>query len=216
MQGQDMLAAFKRALVLGAHCDDEFGCAGTIIRLLEAGVDVYYAAFSACEESVPPEFDREVLRWEVKEAIAVLGIPEKNFTLFDFPVRHFPAHRQEILETLIRLRATVTPDLVLLPALSDIHQDHGVIAHEGVRAFKHVTILGYELPMNTISSTHTCFVELEGRHVEQKLAHAQCYRSQQARPYFRPEFLRGLAAVRGVQMSVEAAEAFEVIRLCLR
>jgi LmbE family N-acetylglucosaminyl deacetylase len=216
MAERSMLSSFRRALVLGAHCDDEFGCAGTIMRLIEAGVDVAYAAFSACEESVPPEFDREVLRREVKEAIAVLGILEKDFFLYDVPVRHFPTHRQEILESLIQLRAKLTPDLVLLPALSDIHQDHAVVAHEGVRAFKHATILGYELPMNTISSTHTCFVELERRHVERKLVHARCYRSQQARPYFRPEFLEGLAAVRGVQMNVEAAEAFEVIRLCLR
>ena len=216
MAGQGMLASFRRALVLGAHCDDEFGCAGAIMRLLEEGVTVYYAAFSDCAESVPPEFDRDILRREVKEAISVLGIPQENFFLYDYPVRHFPTHRQEILETLIQLRAKLTPDLVLLPALSDIHQDHSVVAHEGVRAFKHATILGYELPMNTISSTHTCFVELERRHVERKLAHARCYKSQQARPYFRPEFLEGLAAVRGVQMNVEAAEAFEVIRLCLR
>src|SRR5690349_33904 len=101
MADQGMLASFRRALVLGAHCDAEFGCAGAIMRLLEEGVEVFYAAFSACEESVPPEFDRDVLRREVKEAIAVLGIPQENFFLYDYPVRHFPDHRQEILETLI-------------------------------------------------------------------------------------------------------------------
>jgi hypothetical protein len=88
-----------------------------------------------------------------------------------------------------------------------------VIAAEAIRAFKHATILGYELPMNTISFRHACFVPLEERHMDIKIAHAACYVSQQQRPYMNPEFLRGLARVRGVQINRTAAEAFEVVRV---
>jgi LmbE family N-acetylglucosaminyl deacetylase len=211
-----MLFGAHRALILGAHTDDEFGCSGTIARLVESGVEVHYACFSPCEASVPPGFDQDVLKREVAAAIQVLGIETERFYLYDYPVRHFPAHRQEILEDLVTLRSRVQPDIVLLPALSDIHQDHGAIAREGLRAFKHVTVLGYELPMNTIKFQHACFVELEPRHMEIKLAHMQCYESQRHRPYARPEFLQALATVRGVQINADAAEAFEVIRLCVR
>jgi N-acetylglucosamine malate deacetylase 1 len=210
-----MFLGARRVLVLGAHTDDEFGCAGTIARMTEDGVEVHYACFSSCEESVPEGYDRDVLKREVAEATAALGINSERFTLYSFPVRHFPAHRQEILEELVRLRRRVEPQVVLLPALSDIHQDHGVIAREGLRAFKHATILGYELPMNTITFQHACFVQLEPPHLERKIAHVQCYRSQQDRPYMREEFIRALATVRGLQMNVPAAEAFEVIRLCV-
>lgn len=211
-----LLTQFKRTLVLGAHTDDEFGCSGTIARLCEAGSDVFYATFSACEESVRSEFPKDVLKTEVLDAIETLGIPRERFWLFDIPVRNFPDHRQTILETMIKLRAQIQPDLVLLPCSADIHQDHSTISREGLRAFKHATVLGYELPMNTITSDQTCLIELQPEHVELKLAHARAYASQQHRPYFNPEFLRGLATVRGLQMNVQYAEAFEVMRLCIR
>lgn len=178
-------------------------------------MEVHYACFSPCEESVPEGFDRDVLKREVRDAIKVLGIAEEHFTLFDYRVRHFPAHRQEILEDLIRLRRHIAPELVFVPAFSDMHQDHAVIAHEGFRAFKHSTLLGYELPMNTISFDHACFVALEERHVEVKLRHALAYRSQAGRAYLGESFIRSLAVVRGLQINTAAAEAFEAIRLTM-
>lgn len=203
----------SRALVLGAHTDDEFGCAGTIARMIEDGVEVHYACFSSCEESVPDGFDRDVLKREVRDAIKVLGIDEERFTLFEYRVRHFPTFRQEILEDLIRLRKAIEPDLVFVPAFSDMHQDHAVMAKEGFRAFKHATLLGYELPMNSISFDHVCFVALEERHVEVKLRHARAYRSQSDRTYLKEPFIRSLAIVRGLQVNAPAAEAFEAIRV---
>lgn len=210
-----MLQIGTRALVLGAHIDDEFACAGTIVRLVEEGVEVHLASFSPATESVPEGFAPDVLTREVFDALDVLGIPHERFLQYDYPVRHFPAHRQEILEELIRLRRDIRPDLVLVPAMADIHQDHGVIAREGLRAFKHVTVLGYEMPMNTMTFQHSCFVRLEERHMEAKLAHAAAYRSQAQRPYFDPDAIRSLANVRGAQINQAAAEAFEVIRIAI-
>jgi len=198
--------------VLGAHADDEFGMAGTIARMVEAGAEIHYACFSPCEESIPQGWDRDVLKREVRAAIKVLGIPEERFSLYDFGVRHFPAHRQELLEELVTLRRRIDPQVVFVPAMSDMHQDHQVVAREGLRAFKNVTILGYELPMNTISFQHACFIRLEERHLEVKMRHAAAYESQAFRTYLKPEFIRALALVRGVQINQEAAEAFEVIR----
>lgn len=204
-----------RALVLAAHTDDEFGCAGVIARLVEAGTEIHLACFSACEESVPEGYDSDVLKREVRDAIEVLGIPADRFYLYNHRVRHFPAHRQEILEELVALRKRLEPDLVLAPSSSDIHQDHAVIAAEGLRAFKNSTILGYELPMNTISFEHACFIRLEPRHLDVKMRHAAVYRSQQHRMYMRDAFITSLALVRGVQINSQAAEAFEVVRMVL-
>jgi LmbE family N-acetylglucosaminyl deacetylase len=202
-----------RALVIAAHTDDEFGCAGLIGRLVEQGTEVHVICFSWCEQSVPEGFERDVLKHESMAAMDVLGIQPERFRLRDYPVRHFPAHRQEILEELVALRREIEPDLVLLPSPGDIHQDHGVVAHEGIRAFKHATVLGYELPMNTISFQHACFVPLEERHIALKVAHAATYTSQQHRPYMNPDFIRSLGLVRGVQINRSAAEAYEVVRM---
>ena len=54
-----MLNGVQRALVLCAHTDDEFGCAGTMVRLTEIGAQVRYLALSRCEESVPAGFARD-------------------------------------------------------------------------------------------------------------------------------------------------------------
>ena len=164
---------------------------------------------------MPEGYDSDVLKREVRDAIEVLGIPADRFYLYDHRVRHFPAHRQEILEELVALRKRLEPDLVLAPSSSDIHQDHAEIAAEGLLAFKNSTILGYELPMNTISFEHACFVRLEPRHLDIKKRHAAAYRSQQHRMYMRDAFISSLALVRGVQVNARAAEAFEVVRMVI-
>ncbi|NPV14193.1 PIG-L family deacetylase [candidate division WOR-3 bacterium] len=207
-----MNGLFNRVLVLGAHTDDEFGCSGTIVRLIEEGKEVYYMAFSPCEESVPKGFPPDILKKECFTAVTKLGVRPENWRLLDFRVRRFPEFRQEILEELVRCRQQLNPDLVFLPASSDIHQDHRVIFEEGLRAFKYTSILGYELPMNTLTFRHVCFVPLEERHIQRKIESLASYQSQRFRSYTSEDFIRSLARVRGVQAGVQFAEAFEVVR----
>jgi len=206
---------FEKILFLGAHPDDEFSCSGSLIRLLEEGKTVFFAVFSFCEESVPKEFPKNILKIELKNALKVLGIHDKNIYTYNFRVRHFPEHRQKILEELIILKKKLNPDLIMVPALSDIHQDHQTISIEGLRAFKHRTILGYELPHNIIHFKHACFFKIEEKHLNKKIESLKCYKSQSHRPYANEEFIRGLAKIRGVQIGEEAAEAFEVLRLII-
>lgn len=204
---------YNRILVLGPHTDDgEFGCGGTMARFIEEGKELYYATFSCAEESVPKGLPKDILLTEVKKASAVLGVEREKLLIYRYQVRKFAQFRQEILEDLVKLRNDIKPDLVLLPASFDLHQDHATIANEGLRAFKFCTILGYEMPWNNISFTHSSFVKLEDRHLEKKLKSVQCYRSQTGRNYSDPEFIRGQARTRGVQCGMQYAEAFEVKR----
>ena len=47
------MKSIQRVLVLALHTDDgEFGCGGTIARLVEEGTQLWYVAFSATEKSV--------------------------------------------------------------------------------------------------------------------------------------------------------------------
>lgn len=208
-----MKSLFRKVLVLGAHADDEFGCSGTMIRLIEAGCEIFYAVFSTCEESVPEQYPRDILTHELSNATKAIGIQSDHLFVYDYKVRYFPSRRQDILEQLHILKGLIKPDMVLLPALSDIHQDHHVISEEGLRAFKFSSVLGYELPMNTISFQHACFLELKERHVTQKVEALSCYQSQHFRNYAKSEFIWSLATVRGVQANCAYAEAFEVLRL---
>lgn len=204
---------FENVLVLAPHTDDgELGAGGTIAKFIEQGSKVTYVAFSIAEQSVPEGLPKNILKTEVKAATKALGIQLENLIVLNFQVRKFNYVRQEILEELIKLRKSEKFDLVLIPSLKDIHQDHAVIAQEGVRAFKNTTIFGYELIWNDLQFDTTCFVKLEKRHVETKVAALSRYESQNMREYMSPEFIWSLAKIRGVQVNASYAECFEVIR----
>ena len=207
------MTANNRVLVLAPHTDDgELGCGGTISRMVEEGREVYYAAFSTAAESVPPPFPSDILEKEVREGTKVLGIPAANLLVYKYKVRHLPHMRQEILEELVRMKREIDPGTVFLPSAQDLHQDHQTVHIEGLRAFKTVTVLGYELPWNNLSFDYRHFCVLTREHVQTKIAALRCYQSQQHRPYTQEEFIWSWARTRGGQIMVEYAEAFDVLR----
>lgn len=208
---------FERILVLSPHTDDgELGCGGSIARFIDEGLEVHYTAFSTCDKSVPTNHPKDILSTECKNAMKVLGVPEENIHLFDYEVRVFPLHRQEILEEMIRLNKEVMPDLVLTPSSHDIHQDHKIVYEESLRCFKKTSsIWGYEHPWNNLNFTTDIFLELKEKHIKQKIKVLEQYRSQDDRSYFKPEYIRSLAFTRGLQVDYSFAETFELIRLLI-
>ena len=211
-----LLGEAKRVLVLAPHTDDaELGCGGTIARLLREGTEVYVAAFSTAEDSLPDGASPYTLRDEFLLAMKTLGIPESHTIVYGYPVRRLKFQRQEVLEDLVKLRREIHPNMVFIPSGSDLHQDHQCLNMEGLRCFKDMTIWGYELPWNTISFPAQAFVTLNKSDLEAKWTALQEYHSQIElhRPYFTWEFVESLARVRGVQVKAEYAEAFEVMRI---
>jgi LmbE family N-acetylglucosaminyl deacetylase len=207
-------SGWNRVLVLAPHTDDgEFGCGGTMARLVDAGVEVRYVAFSIATRSLPEGFPPDTLAQEVREATAALGLSDEQLDVHDFEVRTFPEHRQQILEILIGLWEEWTPDAVLQPSLRDIHQDHQVVAAEGLRAFKRTTVLGYEIPWNLFQFDNQAYVALERPHLERKVAALSKYASQQHRRYADPEYIWNLARTNGINIGRDYAEVFEVYRV---
>lgn len=212
-----MFSSKKKILILAPHTDDgEFGCGGAIVKLIEAGHELYYVAFSACRQSVLKQFPEDILISEVKTATKILGIKPENLILFDYDVRTFNFYRQQILDDLIKLRESLMPDLIFMPALSDTHQDHQTLAIEALRAFKQVSILSYEVPWNNLSFDTDCFVHLEESHIQTKVKALLEYKSQAHRNYANEEFIRSLARTRGVQIGTHYAETFNVVRWILQ
>jgi N-acetylglucosamine malate deacetylase 1 len=204
----------KTILVLAPHTDDgELGCGGSIAKFVTEKKQVHYTAFSICSKSLPAGLPADTLAKECKKATAVLGIPESNITLFDFEVRTFPSTRQEILEELVKLNKIIKPDLIFIPSSTDIHQDHGVIHTEALRAFKNSSLLGYELPWNHAQFSSTYFIPLSPADLAKKNEALKAYQSQAHRNYMQEDFTTSLAKVRGVQANTNYAEAFEVYKL---
>jgi LmbE family N-acetylglucosaminyl deacetylase len=208
-----LLSGLKNVLVLAPHPDDaEFGLGGTITRLVEMKIPVHLAVFSLCEKSTPDGFKVGSIEQEMYKSVEFLGIKKDHLHVNDYPVREFPAYRQEILEEMVNLRKQVKPDMVFIPSSSDVHQDHKTIHDEGVRAFKYSNLLGYEMPWNNFGFTSFFFVKLEKHHLDKKIAALNLYDSQKHRSYNTVEFTTALAKLRGGQIQQELAESFELIR----
>jgi N-acetylglucosamine malate deacetylase 1 len=202
----------KNVLVLAPHPDDmEFGCGGTINKLVSEGAKVSVLVFSSCEASLPGKFIADDIKNEQIAAGKALGIVPDNIIFYDFPVRRFDSHRQDILEILIQFKRDNNVHQVFTPSRSDMHQDHSVLCVESIRAFKHSSLLGYELPWNNLASNHNYFQKLTQSQMDSKEAAIECFETQQHRSYGSID-MRRLAQLRGMQVNTKYAESFELIR----
>ena len=209
-----MIEQINKIMILSPHPEDgELGCGGTIIRLLESGKEVYYTVFTIAEKSTYPPFPKDAQKYEMYNAVDILGIPRENVFVRNWETRKFNYYRQEILEYMIELRKTIKPDLVFCHSRDDTHQDHEVITAEAIRAFKKSSILGYELPWNNFQFRSDCFIELKKDHVEKKVNALNSYKSRSFRPYLKSEKIYQWMGMRGMQIEKQFAEVFEIIRI---
>lgn len=192
-----------KILILSPHTDDEvLGAGGSIARWIEEGHDVIIRAFTNC--GVP------ILEEEFASAAKKLGV--SDIGMYPYNVRQFNLVRQNILDVMIYINTSIQPDLVLVPSKNDVHQDHQVITNEAIRAFKHCSILGYEMPWNNYIFETDYFIRLESKHIMRKCEALAEYKSQSHRPYCTARYIESHAHVRGMQVKHEYAETFQLIR----
>jgi len=107
-------------LAFGAHPDDiELTCAGTLIRLGEAGYRVGVVALSAGE--LGTRGSTELRRHEFEAAARIMGVSERLILgLPDGNLAAVPEQKTAVLEVIRELR----PRIVLAPFWKDRHPDH--------------------------------------------------------------------------------------------
>lgn len=204
----------KKVLVINAHADDmEFGCGGTIAKLIEEGKEVYNLVLSLRRKTVAPDFPAEKLIQETIEAGKIIGIKEENNIIKDYENRVFPAIRQQILDEIYLQAQKIKPDLVFTTSTDDTHQDHQVTAQETFRALKHTNIISYVFPWNTVLHHANFYSVISEDNLQKKIKALQAYRSQlPGRVYFDSEYIKSLAITQGVNIKEKYAESFEIIR----
>lgn len=203
----------KRALLLSPHTDDcEITMGATIARLVEDGYDIEWMVFSNAWQSLPDGFDKNTLPKEQLAAAAAFGIAPEKVHQYDFETRKFPEFRQEILELMVSKSLSFNPDIVFCPTLQDCHQDHSTIANEALRAFKRKTLYGYISTWNVTHEIRTCYIQAMECHLETKLEALSHYQSQMHRPYMGGDQIKTMMKACGIQVGVQYAESFEVIR----
>ena len=203
----------RKILLISPHTDDcEFAMGASVSRFVEEGAEIKLMILSNAVKSLPPQFDSETLLREQRASAKMLGLDDNSVHFFDFPVRNFDSHRQEILETMIKYKRDFDPDCVFCPSSNDIHQDHATVNRETVRAFKNVNIYGYDLPWNYTEQNMNYSIRIEGRHLKSKILALQCFESQKARKYMDEEYIKAVVKFRALNTPYDMCETFECIR----
>jgi LmbE family N-acetylglucosaminyl deacetylase len=201
-----------RVVALGAHSDDlEIAAGGTIMRLLAAHPDtsVHWVVLSACGER----------RGEAESsARALLGPSLAGLHLHSHRDGFLPAEWAAAKDVLLGVAREVRPDIVLAPSVTDLHQDHRLVAELAWQAFRGALILAYEIPKwDGDMSRPSLYVPLPEDVVAAKIAHLhRHFPTQLGKAWFDEELFRSILRLRGVECGTRYAEAFAARKLVLR
>ena len=196
----------RTVLAVGAHPDDiELGCGGTIARYTSEGTQVICVYLTRGEKSGEPG-TRES---ESIQACGLLGVRDVRFA--DFKDTEVPC-KHDGVEFLEKFYDKYQPTIVFTHSIHEMHQDHRNAAYLSLAAFRYVPgILSYETPrvMGTFSPNY--FIDIS-HWIDLKRKALEMHRSQREKTYMNYRSMVNLASYRGRQASIEAAEAFEVVR----
>ena len=199
----------KSLLFLGAHPDDiELGC-GALIAEVGSNADVYCYTFSDNQQNS----ELQDLVSEYAASMRTLGLKDGQFELGSFQTRRFPESRQEVLEQMLALRKLYQPQIVFVHTAKDVHQDHGTLTQEAIRAFRGTTVLGYDVLRSSYGFFPDFLVQVSEKADETKLKALSLYNTYANKYYFSAEILRATAIRHGALAERPLAEGFDIIRM---
>jgi LmbE family N-acetylglucosaminyl deacetylase len=199
----------KRVLFLGAHPDDiELGC-GALLHHIVKQTDVLCVTLSDNQKNP----DLRNVKTEHYEAMAVLGVPEEKILFGPFNTRVFPDARQEILEYFLQLRRDFNPDLIFVHSKQDVHQDHLTMTDEALRAFRGITVLGFDVVRSSYGFFPHFLVEVREEDVNKKIEALSKYETYRDRYYFNRELTRSIMVRHGALAECPFAEGFDILRI---
>ncbi|MBQ6509626.1 MAG: PIG-L family deacetylase [Flexilinea sp.] len=199
----------KKVCFIGAHPDDiELGC-GALIARIAGKTDVRCVTFSNNQKN--PALSHLIP--EHYASMETLGVPRERVDLLDFETRRFQEHRQEILETMIGILKKDDPDIVFVHTKSDVHQDHGVLTQEALRAFRGRTVLGFDVIRSSYGFFPDFLVGVDEADVQKKLDALACYKTYAGKYYFSPDVTRATLIRNGAICERQYAEGFDILRI---
>ena len=222
-------------LVIAAHPDDEvLGCGGAIARFAVEGCEVYTLILGEGITSRDPSRDQHKRDEEIRElkkqaenANNILGV--KKVYAFNFPDNRFDSvPLLDIIKTIEKIKKDIKPDIVFTHHYGDLNIDHQITFKAVMTAFRPTKdesvkeIYSFEIPSSTewnapSSLTYFMpdyFVDIS-KTIKLKVRAMKEYKCE-IREYPHPRSIESIeikAKQRGIQVGLEAAEAFEVIRL---
>ncbi len=199
----------KRILFLGAHPDDiELGC-GALLHHIVKQTEVLCVTLSDNQKNP----DLANVKDEHLKSMAVLGVPKEKVVFGPFTTRVFPDSRQEILEYFLKLRKEFQPDLIFVHSNKDVHQDHLTMTDEALRAFRGITVLGFDVVRSSYGFFPHFLVEVSEEDVQKKIEALSEYETYRDRYYFNSELTRSIMVRHGALAEVSFAEGFDILRI---
>ena len=195
--------------MLGAHPDDiELGC-GALLHHIVKETDVLCVTLSDNQKNI----DLKNVKEEHYVSMAVLGVPKEKIVFGPFTTRVFPDSRQEILEYFLKLRKDFQPDLIFVHSKQDIHQDHLTMTDEALRAFRGITVLGFDVVRSSYGFFPHFLVEVTEEDVNKKIEALSQYETYRDRYYFHSELTRSIMVRHGALAECPFAEGFDILRI---
>ena len=199
----------KRVLFLGAHPDDiELGC-GALLHHIVRQTEILCVTLSDNQKNP----DLKNVKGEHYQAMSVLGVSSQKIVLGPFTTRVFPDARQEILEYFLSLRREFDPDLIFIHSKQDVHQDHLTMTDEALRAFRGITVLGFDVVRSSYGFFPHFLVEVTEEDVNKKIEALACYETYRDRYYFNRELTRSIMVRHGALAERPFAEGFDILRI---
>jgi N-acetylglucosamine malate deacetylase 1 len=199
----------QRVLFLGAHPDDiELGC-GALIHHIAPMSNVRCVTLSDNQKN-------PLLKNVVEEhykAMTALGVTKDKVVLGQFTTRIFQDARQEILEFFLKLRDDFKPDIIFVHSKQDVHQDHNTMTDESIRAFRGITLLGFDVVRSSYGFFPNFLVEVSEEDVNAKIEALSQYETYRDKYYFNNELTRSIMVRHGALAEVPFAEGFDILRI---
>ncbi len=199
----------KRVLFLGAHPDDiELGC-GALLHQIASKTEILCVTLSDNQRN--PELKK--VKNEHLQSMKVLGVPENKILLGPFSTRVFPVSRQDILEYFLKLRKEFQPDLIFTHSRQDVHQDHNTMTDEALRAFRGITVLGFDVVRSSYGFFPHFLVEVSEENANKKIEALSQYETYKDRYYFNSDLTRSIMVRHGALAEVPFAEGLDILRI---
>ena len=220
----------SKVLILSPHADDEIlGCGGFISKFSKQNYHINVLVLTNANKGAPEIYSPkqiQKLRIEAKSANKFIGTKKIFFeNLPAINLNNFPVYK--ITDLISRYLENIKPEIVLIPSINDIHDDHKIIfksAKVSLRPNKISSIkkiLSYEVLSETEWNEEgklfnpNYFVSLTKNDINRKVKAFLKYKSQ-IKKYPHPrskEAIINLSKVRGSQSFTEFAEAYKVEKI---
>jgi LmbE family N-acetylglucosaminyl deacetylase len=184
------------------------GC-GALLHQIVNKTDVLCVTLSDNQKNP----DLQNVKGEHYESMAVLGVPKDRIILGPFITRIFPDTRQEILEYFLNLRRDFKPDLIFVHSKQDVHQDHNTMTDEALRAFRGITVLGFDVVRSSYGFFPNFLTEVTEVNVNKKIEALSKYETYRDRYYFNSELTRSIMVRHGALAERPFAEGFDILRI---